>query len=393
MPGAEAGRARDRSWGVATAGSLGVIALAWASSWVGLQGVLATLVRRDLVTGAAALLGAALLWSAGRALGAWVRGAPAGVRQGAWWAAGLVAAGAVAARGASLQRSLEAPYGATERPAGRFPFEPGRVLEEDRAGYRMVAHTEADGTRRCGAPAPPDADVVVLVGDSYVYGVGLSDEDTLCAHLAARLAASGSPVRVVNLGQPGASLHSYPATVAYAVEAFRPALLVLTLLPANDMRAYDVNDERDLRRHPLFAMAAAVWGLEDAWTAWSVSSEVLVPAPWGRWSIGWGLGGVAAASGGVPLLAEVFQFSEEPAFLYEAYRELFAQAAEGGRTAHGADMAMVEPRFWSREARDADGGAPLFIPGDGHPTGAGNAARAEHLAPQIRAALASGRRR
>jgi lysophospholipase L1-like esterase len=378
---------------VAAASALGVIALAWASSWVGLQGVLATLVRRDLLSGSAALLGAALLWSGARALRAWGLSAPAGVRRGAWSVAGLVAAVALAARGASIQRSLEVPFGAAERPAGRFPFEPGRVLEEDRAGFRMVAHTEADGTRRCGAPAPPGASVVVLVGDSYVYGVGLPDEDTLCAHLAERLAASGPPVRVVNLGQPGASLHSYPATVAYAVETFHPDLLVLTLLPANDMRAYDVNDERDLRRHPLFAAAAAVWGLEDAWTAWSVSSEVLVPMPWGRWSIGWGLGGIAAASGGVPLVAEVFQFAEEPGFIYEAYRELFVQAADDGRASHGAEMELFEPRFWPRDARSPDGGAPLFIPGDGHPTGAGNAARAEHLAPQIRAALAVGRRR
>lgn len=50
---------------------------------------------------------------------------------------------------------------------------------------------------------PPGTRRVVVVGDSYVFGVGLDEEHTLAARLQRMLSSDGSPTEVVNLGVAG----------------------------------------------------------------------------------------------------------------------------------------------------------------------------------------------
>lgn len=93
---------------------------------------------------------------------------------------------------------------ATDAELGWTPL-PG--LDRDFRGFDFDMHiaTDARGHRtgRLG-PVPEDVGQVVLCGDSYSFGWGVSDEDTLASRLDERLAAaSGGALRLLNLGVPG----------------------------------------------------------------------------------------------------------------------------------------------------------------------------------------------
>jgi lysophospholipase L1-like esterase len=72
----------------------------------------------------------------------------------------------------------------------------------------MRISTDEDGARNGPrGPPSPEAELVVLLGDSYTFGWGVDTEETYPAFLDERLAAeSGSAVRVLNLGVGGYGL-------------------------------------------------------------------------------------------------------------------------------------------------------------------------------------------
>jgi hypothetical protein len=67
--------------------------------------------------------------------------------------------------------------------------------------YRQTYHIDADGARATPT-APPGADLYLFLGDSFMFGQGLADDQTLPSQFA-RL--NDYKVRTVNLGVPGNS--------------------------------------------------------------------------------------------------------------------------------------------------------------------------------------------
>lgn len=65
--------------------------------------------------------------------------------------------------------------------------------------YRRTYHFDADGAR-VTPQGPPGADTYLFLGDSFVFGQGLPDDETLAAQFAK---ANGLKVRAINLGVPG----------------------------------------------------------------------------------------------------------------------------------------------------------------------------------------------
>ena len=80
--------------------------------------------------------------------------------------------------------------------------------------YRQVYHFDADGAR-VTPPAPPEADTYLFLGDSFVFGQGLRDDEALAAQFAK---VNDFKVNAVNLGVPGNALN-------HLIRAFEAGLL------------------------------------------------------------------------------------------------------------------------------------------------------------------------
>jgi len=89
----------------------------------------------------------------------------------------------------------------------------GKTVTIDSAGYRVVApriRARPASWRHDSVP------VVLLVGDSEVFGQGLGDSETIGSQLQDSLTALGLDVRVENIGVPGYnSWNEYAAIVEY----------------------------------------------------------------------------------------------------------------------------------------------------------------------------------
>jgi hypothetical protein len=65
--------------------------------------------------------------------------------------------------------------------------------------YRRTYHFDGDAARLT-PQGPPGADTYLFLGDSFIFGQGLPDDETLAAQF---VKANGRKVRAVNLGVPG----------------------------------------------------------------------------------------------------------------------------------------------------------------------------------------------
>ncbi|MEM6328541.1 MAG: GDSL-type esterase/lipase family protein [Bacteroidota bacterium] len=111
--------------------------------------------------------------------------------------------------------------------------------------YRF-SHT-ADGLRDTPASVPDaSAPEVLILGDSFTYGVGVNDEETFASRIAEGLAARGTPVHVRNGGRPGAA-PDYALRLLRARD-WQPAVIVY---------AFYANDFADLQREDYFARDSA----------------------------------------------------------------------------------------------------------------------------------------
>ena len=103
---------------------------------------------------------------------------------------------------------------------------------------------DADGYRR--DPEPPAGPIhlrVLLVGDSFVFGVGVAASDTLPATLARilRTKTGCEGVEVINAGIPGANLAQNHSRLAGEASATDPDVVVLAILE-NDIHNLDGPD-------------------------------------------------------------------------------------------------------------------------------------------------------
>src|SRR5262249_49744753 len=80
--------------------------------------------------------------------------------------------------------------------------------------YRHVSHFDADGAR-VTRPGPPEGDTYLFMGDSFIFGQGLSDDEALASQFAK---AADLKIHAVNLGVPGNALN-------HLVRAFEAGLL------------------------------------------------------------------------------------------------------------------------------------------------------------------------
>ena len=109
-------------------------------------------------------------------------------------------------------------------------------------------HVMDDAGFRNGTAGRPSADrrVVAVVGDSFVYGSGVDDPQTLAARLEDDLATSGTgPVAVRSAGIEGTNLLSHPGLAAWATRAW-PTAVVVSFFQVPDLDPEDIHSR--LRR-------------------------------------------------------------------------------------------------------------------------------------------------
>lgn len=278
------------------------------------------------------------------------------------WARLLVGPAAFVAMGLPL--SLEPTPPPSLAGLGRKPNETQVETRRDRPkvtyrtgpfGFRQPEWRphRAAGSRR-----------IALVGDSYVFGIGVEEGDTISASLQSELVrrAPERAVEVINLGIPGANLTTH-IDVAEAADELELDVLIVCLTLPNDLSRWD--------------------GMQARREAARVS-----PYSIGRFFLG-------QAADALWELANLDRFTTN-AGLAHLDRELSRLAAHRQHTAH-------PPQLWFYSFRDlptpvanrlaATPGAHVipegqtfeedFLPIDGHPTPQGNRRTAGRLADAL----------
>ncbi|MEO7331240.1 MAG: SGNH/GDSL hydrolase family protein [Minicystis sp.] len=134
------------------------------------------------------------------------------------------------------------------------PTLPHITYRHDRHGFRGADFDEEKS---------PGKLRIALVGDSFIYGLGVEEDQTLKARLDTLLARRGmaDKVEVLNLGVPGANLATHVKMYAIAHETLGADVIVMGVFEDNDLSEWDVQDEiNDLPRPSPFSLACFLLG-------------------------------------------------------------------------------------------------------------------------------------
>jgi hypothetical protein len=131
-------------------------------------------------------------------------------------------------------------------------FAPNAVIDDPSPDFHVVYRCNADGFREVQPREGRDeASNVVFIGDSFVFGVGVDEKDTL----AERFADARKDVRVTNLGMPGFGVDQMLCTLrTYGVRA-QPTLVVAVFVVddlSRSMTAY--RDRNGWSAKPTFTL-------------------------------------------------------------------------------------------------------------------------------------------
>lgn len=127
------------------------------------------------------------------------------------------------------------------RPSSILPFElqPGFSGVFVRPDYHMAAHINAQGYRGKDFRIERDSALqgrILIVGDSFTFGLGVNDDETYAARLEEVLKGGGARYEVINGGYVGGfSPDSYYAYLTRKGLALQPDLVVVGLFVWNDV--------------------------------------------------------------------------------------------------------------------------------------------------------------
>lgn len=122
----------------------------------------------------------------------------------------------------------------------RHPFLPFYSMQAnvtrnvDAGEGTWTIYTDENGFRRGKdkAPAEDGAPTILVIGDSFAFGLGVNYEDSFAGRLAA---AWGREARVVDAGVNGYGPAQYRQTLEYLLTSgMKPARVIVSTYPAND---------------------------------------------------------------------------------------------------------------------------------------------------------------
>lgn len=290
--------------------------------------------------------------------------------------AGLLAAHVQAAH-VEVQRLPSDP---PRRELGHFPYAGDADVPITREDDGPTTHTLPDGSRTCGPTA--GTRTLAFVGDSFVFGQAVPDEDTLCWLVREALGAEAADWRLVNLGQKGANLRSVVEAARFARDVHHADVLVVSTLAADDTRPFDLNSVDQVSRLKWFRAVAHLSDPRVLLDLVQLLPEAAPPDFYTRLVTNRLLDELidAVATPETPLVLELIGPMDSLGRLRPLVAPTLARAA-----AH-PDVAFVEPADFQPVPPEG-----WLIPGDGHPNRAGHLARTERLLPLIREAMARHR--
>ncbi len=253
-----------------------------------------------------------------------------------------------------------------------------RVGNED-DGWAWSYSIDGDGDRRVpGSPDPEAAETRVLVlGDSYTFGWGLDDQDTLPSLLQARLESSKTlgQAAVINGGVPGFNTMQEASYLASRWDRWRPDVVVLGFV-MNDAEPPRVVPRDPRERYGL----ATLWLLEElrlrtGWTDGPIPTRVgrkreftaqFQPGAPERQQCRAALESIATFCGeqGVPLLLFIYPGTAAlPMNESMTYPHLFVHQTVAS---WGQELGLPTVDLWPHFEGELK--APWIVPGDGHPS-------------------------
>ena len=156
--------------------------------------------------------------------------------------------------------------GLTSDPELEFSFQPGYEGRMTLSGeYDVPFRINAQGLRDDHeyAAEHPGTTRILLVGDSFVFGIGVELQDTLGKQLERALNAArpGQPVEVVAAGVPSYGIDAYALLIERWVPRLRPELVVVALYPGNDLLDYELK-----ATDPSIVIEGMLVGQRQAWS-------------------------------------------------------------------------------------------------------------------------------
>ena len=116
-----------------------------------------------------------------------------------------------------------------DHPHFHHRLKPNQAYHYSSREFDVVIHTNRYGLRGRDPviPKPPGVVRILVLGDSFVFGFPVRDEETFCARLEAGLQADGYPVEVINGGVSGYSPTLEYLSLRDEFLAFEPDLVML----------------------------------------------------------------------------------------------------------------------------------------------------------------------
>lgn len=98
--------------------------------------------------------------------------------------------------------------------------------------YKYRYRNDARGLRAVAQGTQvKDDSLVLLLGDSFTYGVGVDDDQTFASRLQANVSGAGLAIRIVNAGNPGKGTDYAVRFLDLYGRTFRPRLIMLGFFP------------------------------------------------------------------------------------------------------------------------------------------------------------------
>ncbi len=101
--------------------------------------------------------------------------------------------------------------------------------------YKVKINSIGIREREISIPKGQDTFRIVVFGDSYTYGWGVSAEETWVRQMENKLQVKGKKIETVNLGKPGTNPFFYLDLAQKAIPLLQPDLVIVAMLQGDDL--------------------------------------------------------------------------------------------------------------------------------------------------------------